>query len=79
MTTLTADFTPESLAALAKADVARALLEDVATGDLTASLIDPSKRTTARILARALNYKTADIDRPSVDLSVLGEHCLSIM
>ena len=52
MTTLTADFTPESLAALAKADVARALLEDVATGDLTASLIDPAKRTTARILAR---------------------------
>ena len=52
MTTLTADFTPESLAALAKADVARALLEDVSTGDLTASLIDPAKRTTARILAR---------------------------
>ncbi|QOF73457.1 DNA polymerase III subunit gamma/tau [Aminobacter sp. SR38] len=37
------------------------------------------KTTTARILARALNYKTADIDRPSVDLSVLGEHCQSIM
>jgi nicotinate-nucleotide pyrophosphorylase (carboxylating) len=28
------------------------LLEDVNTGDLTASLIDPAKRTTARILAR---------------------------
>ena len=52
MTTLTADFTPESIAALAKADVARALLEDVSTGDLTASLIVPAKRTTARILAR---------------------------
>ena len=38
MTTLTADFTPESLAALAKADVARALLEDVGAADLTASL-----------------------------------------
>jgi len=37
------------------------------------------KTTTARILARALNYKTADIDRPSVDLSVPGEHCKSIM
>ncbi|GAA4128141.1 DNA polymerase III subunit gamma/tau [Aminobacter aganoensis] len=37
------------------------------------------KTTTARILARALNYKTPDIDRPSVDLSVLGEHCQSIM
>lgn len=37
------------------------------------------KTTTARILARALNYKTADIDRPSVDLSVPGEHCQAIM
>jgi DNA polymerase-3 subunit gamma/tau len=37
------------------------------------------KTTTARILARALNYKTAEIDRPSVDLSVLGEHCKAIM
>jgi nicotinate-nucleotide pyrophosphorylase (carboxylating) len=52
MTNLTADFTTDSIAALAKADVARAILEDVNTGDLTASLIDPAKRTTARILAR---------------------------
>ena len=37
------------------------------------------KTTTARILARALNYKTADIDQPSVDLSVPGEHCKAIM
>lgn len=37
------------------------------------------KTTTARILARALNYKTAGVDRPSVDLSVLGEHCQAIM
>lgn len=37
------------------------------------------KTTTARILARALNYKTADVDRPSVDLSVPGEHCQAIM
>jgi len=48
----TADFTTESVAALARADVARALQEDIASGDLTASLIDPAKRTTARILAR---------------------------
>ena len=52
MTILTADFTVASIQTLAKADVARALLEDVSTGDLTASLIDPAKRTTARILAR---------------------------
>lgn len=37
------------------------------------------KTTTARILARALNYKTADIDKPSVDLSIEGEHCRAIM
>jgi DNA polymerase-3 subunit gamma/tau len=37
------------------------------------------KTTTARILARALNYKTAEIDQPSVDLTTLGEHCKAIM
>ena len=37
------------------------------------------KTTTARILARALNYKTAETDAPSVDLAQLGEHCQAIM
>jgi len=37
------------------------------------------KTTTARILARALNYKTASIDHPSVDLVPEGEHCKAIM
>jgi DNA polymerase-3 subunit gamma/tau len=37
------------------------------------------KTTTARILARALNYKTAETDKPTIDLSVLGEHCQPIM
>ena len=37
------------------------------------------KTTTARILARALNYKTAEVDRPTIDLSVPGEHCQAIM
>ncbi|WP_182418295.1 DNA polymerase III subunit gamma/tau [Bartonella sp. HY038] len=37
------------------------------------------KTTTARILARALNYKTDTIDRPTIDLSVMGEHCQAIM
>ena len=37
------------------------------------------KTTTARILARALNYKTATVDRPSIELSVLGEHCRAII
>ncbi len=37
------------------------------------------KTTTARILARALNYKTAEKNAPSIDLSVPGEHCKAIM
>ncbi|MFC4626403.1 DNA polymerase III subunit gamma/tau [Daeguia caeni] len=37
------------------------------------------KTTTARILARALNYKTDTIDQPTIDLTVPGEHCQAIM
>ncbi len=37
------------------------------------------KTTTARILARALNYKTPEIDKPTIDLRILGEHCQAIM
>lgn len=37
------------------------------------------KTTTARILARALNYKTAAADRPTAHLTEMGEHCQSIM
>src|SRR5690606_39576946 len=37
------------------------------------------KTTTARILARALNYKTATVNQPSIDLSETGEHCEAIL
>ncbi len=37
------------------------------------------KTTTARILARALNYQLDGEDRPSVDLSTDGVHCGAIM
>ncbi|MBB5073394.1 DNA polymerase-3 subunit gamma/tau [Bartonella callosciuri] len=37
------------------------------------------KTTTARILARALNYKTKDIDQPTTILKTLGEHCTQII
>ncbi|MFK0166685.1 DNA polymerase III subunit gamma/tau [Rhizobium sp. NPDC090279] len=37
------------------------------------------KTTTARILARALNYKTVDVDRPTIDLREPGDHCQAIM
>jgi nicotinate-nucleotide pyrophosphorylase (carboxylating) len=44
------DFTAQALAALAQADAARALAEDVGSGDLTAALIDPARQ--ARVVAR---------------------------
>lgn len=37
------------------------------------------KTTTARILARALNYSTDNISSPTVKLETLGEHCPAIM
>ncbi len=46
------DYTDETLQALARADVARALAEDVGSGDLTAALIDPARQAHARVLAR---------------------------
>jgi nicotinate-nucleotide pyrophosphorylase (carboxylating) len=46
------DFTAPSINALAQADVARALAEDVGAGDLTAALVDPARRARARVLAR---------------------------
>jgi len=45
-------FAPEALQVLARADVQRALQEDVGAGDLTAGLIDPARRARARVLAR---------------------------
>lgn len=46
------DFSDAAVAALAQADAARALQEDVGTGDLTAGLIDPGRRARAQVLAR---------------------------
>jgi len=38
------------------------------------------KTTTARILARALNYSIpGKVDRPSIEIDELGEHCAAIM
>ncbi len=37
------------------------------------------KTTTARILARAFNYATDTVDRPTIDMPVLGRHCVDIM
>ncbi len=46
------DFSEASVAALAMADVSRALDEDIGAGDLTAGLIAPERRSHARVLAR---------------------------
>ena len=46
------DFSESQIAVLAQADCARAIAEDVGEGDLTAALIEPSRRVKARILAR---------------------------
>lgn len=48
----TFDFTPAALAQLAQSDVTRALAEDVGSGDLTAALIAPQRKTHARVIAR---------------------------
>src|SRR6185503_16367522 len=37
------------------------------------------KTTTARLLARALNYETDTVHEPSLDLAVEGVHCRSII
>ena len=37
------------------------------------------KTTTARLLARSLNYETEAINEPNIDMSELGKHCLEIM
>ena len=48
----TLDFSSADWTAVVRADALRALNEDVAGGDLTASLIDPERRASARVLAR---------------------------
>ena len=37
------------------------------------------KTTTARLLARALNYTTNEVDQPTIDISKYGIHCKEIM
>src|SRR5580698_131967 len=37
------------------------------------------KTTTARLLARALNYEAEGIDQPTLDLGVEGAHCRAII
>ena len=56
----------------------------IAQGYMLTGVRGVGKTTTARILARALNYEAPDtgkggIDRPTIDMPVLGRHCAEIM
>lgn len=51
----------------------------IAHGYMLTGVRGVGKTTTARILARALNYETDTIDKPTIDMPVLGRHCAEIM
>ncbi|MBX3655303.1 MAG: carboxylating nicotinate-nucleotide diphosphorylase [Ramlibacter sp.] len=63
------DFSAASLAELARADVARALEEDLGSGDLTAGLVDPARRARARVLVRE---PAVMCGAPWVEAAILG-------
>ncbi len=63
------DFDAKDLAELARGDVALALAEDVAGGDLTAALVDPKGQIRARILARE---PAVICGRPWVEAAVMA-------
>lgn len=80
------DFSADNLSALALADVVRALDEDIGAGDLTASLIDPERRSHARVLAReaavicGLPWVEATLQRLDPQAELIwhvrdGQHC----
>ena len=51
----------------------------IAHGFMLTGVRGVGKTTTARILARALNYETDEIDKPTIDMPVPGRHCAEIM
>ena len=51
----------------------------IAQGYMLTGVRGVGKTTTARILARALNYETDTIDRATIDMPVLGRHCADII
>src|SRR5688500_20296219 len=51
----------------------------IAQGFMLTGVRGVDKTTTARILARALNYEHDGADRPTVEMPVLGRHCAEIM
>jgi DNA polymerase-3 subunit gamma/tau len=51
----------------------------IAHGYMLTGVRGVGKTTTARILARALNYETDTVSAPTIDMPVLGQHCAEIM
>ena len=51
----------------------------IAHGYMLTGVRGVGKTTTARILARALNYETDTVSAPTIDMPVLGRHCAEIM
>jgi DNA polymerase-3 subunit gamma/tau len=51
----------------------------IAQGYMLTGVRGVGKTTTARILARALNYETDEISKPAIDMPVLGRHCAEII
>lgn len=51
----------------------------IAQGYMLTGVRGVGKTTTARILARALNYETDTIDQPTIKMPELGRHCAEIM
>ena len=54
-------------------------IDRIAHAYMLTGVIGIGKTTTARLLARALNYKTDLIDKPNIEMSETGYHCLEIM
>jgi DNA polymerase-3 subunit gamma/tau len=51
----------------------------IAHGYILTGVRGVGKTTTARILARALNYEAPGYDKPVIDMPALGAHCKEIM
>ena len=51
----------------------------IAQGYMLTGVRGVGKTTTARILARALNYETDAVKTPTIDMPELGRHCAEIM
>jgi DNA polymerase-3 subunit gamma/tau len=51
----------------------------IAQGYMLTGVRGVGKTTTARVLARALNYEREGVDRPTFDMPEPGRHCVEIM